>query len=74
MAWRDKKLYRSRSERMVGGVCGGLAEYTGIDTAIWRVIMLLVALPGGISILLYLIMWIVIPLEPKRKQVRNEAE
>ena len=73
MGLRDKRIYRSRSNRMLGGVCGGLEDYTGIDVTIWRLIMIVIALPGGLSILIYLIMWIVIPLEPTRKQVVNKG-
>ena len=59
----EKKLYRSRRNRMIGGVCGGLAEYLGVDPTVVRVIMALATFVGGMSILVYLIMWLLIPEE-----------
>lgn len=59
-----KRLYRSRTNKVIAGVCGGLAEYFKIDPVILRVIFLLIALPGGISILVYFIFWIVMPKRP----------
>ena len=58
-----KKLYRSRRNRMIGGVCGGLADYLGVDPTVVRVIMALATFVGGMSILVYLIMWLLIPEE-----------
>lgn len=59
-----KRLYRSRSNKVIAGVCGGLAEYLNIDPTIMRLIFLLIALPGGISILVYFIFWVVMPKHP----------
>ena len=59
----EKKLYRSRRNRIIGGVCGGLAEYLGMDPTVVRVIMALATFVGGMSILVYLIMWLLIPEE-----------
>lgn len=59
-----KRLYRSRRERMIGGVCGGLAEYLDTDPTIIRLALALSVLLGGAGILAYLIMWIIIPEEP----------
>ena len=58
-----KRLYRSRDERMLGGVCGGLAEYLHTDPTLIRVLFVLFALAGGPGIIAYLIMWIIVPLE-----------
>jgi phage shock protein C len=59
-----KRLHRSRTNRMLGGVCGGLAEYFGIDPSIVRVIFVLLSLPGGIpGPLIYFILWLVVPEE-----------
>ena len=60
-----KRLYRSRTNKVVAGVCGGIGEYFNIDPVIPRIIFLLVALPGGISILVYFIFWLLIPKSPK---------
>ena len=59
-----KKLYRSRSDKMVAGICGGLEDYTGVDATVWRIIFFIIALPGGLSILIYFVLWLLIPLEP----------
>lgn len=61
-----KKLYRSMSDKKIAGVCGGLSQYFGIDPTIVRIIFVVLALPGGApGVLPYLILWLVVPLEPK---------
>ena len=57
------RLYRSKTESMIGGVCGGLGAYFGIDPTLVRLIFVLLAVFGGGGVLIYLILWIVIPLE-----------
>ncbi len=59
-----KRLYRSRTEKMLGGVCGGLADYLDIDVTIIRVLWVLASILGGSGALAYLVLWIVIPREP----------
>ncbi len=62
-----KKLYRSRTDKKIAGVCGGLAEYFGIDATIVRVIAVVLLIPGGLPGLLpYLILWVVVPEEPAK--------
>ena len=56
-----KRLYRSRTERQLAGVCGGLAEYFGVDPTIVRVLFIAFALLGGPGLLLYIILALVIP-------------
>ena len=57
-----KKLYRSRENRWIAGVCGGLAEYFNIDVTIVRLVAVALLLPGGLpGIIPYIIMWIVVP-------------
>ncbi|MGB4592602.1 MAG: PspC domain-containing protein [Coriobacteriia bacterium] len=70
----EKKLYRSRADRMVAGVCGGLAEYFDLDPTVVRVAVVLIALltQGGIF-LAYLIMAIVVPEEPLPAQATPPA-
>jgi phage shock protein PspC (stress-responsive transcriptional regulator) len=58
----DKKLMRSRTDKMIGGVCGGLARYLEIDSTVVRVIFALALFFGGAGGLLYLILWFVMPL------------
>lgn len=56
------RLYRSRKDHMVAGVCGGLGEYLGIDSTLVRLFFVLLALPGaGIGFALYLILWVILP-------------
>lgn len=59
-----KRLYRSRKERMIAGVCSGLAEYFDMDPTWMRLIFVIFLLLGGSAILVYAIMWLVVPLEP----------
>lgn len=59
-----KRLTRSKSEKMIAGVCGGLAMYLGLDPTLVRLIFLLVSLAGGQGVLIYLLMWVITPQEP----------
>jgi phage shock protein C len=59
----EKRLQRSRTEKMIGGVCGGLADYFTVDPTIVRVLWVLLALLGGAGILLYVILWVIMPLQ-----------
>lgn len=59
-----QRLYRSRSNRSIAGICGGLAEYFTLDPTLLRLLTLFLILFGGLSIWAYIILWIVIPQEP----------
>jgi len=59
-----KKLYRSRENAMVGGVCAGLAEYFNIDPSLARLATVLLVFPGGLSFWAYIVAWIIIPQKP----------
>ena len=59
----NRRLLRSRTDRMIGGVCGGLAQYFGLDSSALRVIPALLIMFGGMSVWVYLILWLVIPEE-----------
>ncbi len=59
---RDR-LYRSRKTRVLGGVCGGFAEYFNLDPVLVRIIFVIISLINGLGILLYIILWIVLPEE-----------
>jgi phage shock protein C len=67
------KLYRSRTDRMVGGVCGGLGQYLGIDPVIVRLFFVVLAFANGIGVLIYLVMWIIIPYEGQSDVTMREA-
>lgn len=64
-----RRLTRSRTDKKIAGVCGGLAKYFGIDPVIPRVIALVLLLGAGTGILAYVICWIVIPMEPESSTV-----
>jgi len=57
------KLYRSSREKMLGGVCGGLADFFGLDVTVIRLIFVLMAILGGHGVLIYLLLWIIAPQE-----------
>jgi phage shock protein PspC (stress-responsive transcriptional regulator) len=56
-------LRRSSTDRWLGGVCGGLASFTGLDTWLWRLALTLLLILGGTGFLVYVLMWILVPLE-----------
>ena len=59
----QSRLMRSRSDRMLGGVCGGLAAYLRIDATIIRLLFVLMALGSGAGVFIYLVLWFVLPVE-----------
>jgi phage shock protein C len=69
-----KRLYRSRSDRIIGGVCGGLGEYLSIDPTLIRILYVLFALTGGSGIFIYLILLLIIPEEPWEKEPTADTE
>lgn len=58
-------LRRSRDDRLLGGVCGGIARVTGVESWIWRLLFALLALCAGTGVVLYLLMWILLPANPR---------
>jgi phage shock protein PspC (stress-responsive transcriptional regulator) len=63
MAKKKKVLFRSESDRMIAGVCAGIAEHFDIDLTIVRVLWILLTLMGFSGVFVYLILWLVIPTE-----------
>ena len=61
----SKRLYLSRRENSIAGVCGGIAEWLEIDPTIVRLIFVALAVAGGPGLLIYIVLWIVIPEEPE---------
>jgi phage shock protein C len=59
-----EKLYRSRTNRQVAGVCGGLAKRFNVDVTLVRVLFVLLGIFGGSGIVLYIALWIIVPNEP----------
>ncbi|MFH0966384.1 MAG: PspC domain-containing protein [Methanobacteriota archaeon] len=60
-----KRIYRSRSDKIIAGICGGLGKYLDIDPVFIRIIFIILVLTVGSGLLIYLIAWILIPLEPE---------
>lgn len=67
-----RTLYRSRKNRVIAGVCGGLGEYLDIDPAIIRIVWILLTFLGGMSIVVYLLAWVILPDEKTKKNVIEE--
>jgi phage shock protein C len=61
-----KRLYRSKKEKMIAGICGGIAEYMNVDPTVIRLLWVLFSLLGGSGIIAYIICWIIIPINPKQ--------
>lgn len=55
------RMSRSRADRMLGGVCGGLGKYLGINSNLVRLFFVLFTLTGGFGVLLYLVLWLIFP-------------
>lgn len=58
-----KKVYRSKTDKMLGGVCGGLADYFNVDVVLIRLLWVFAILAGGIGVIAYIAAWIIIPEE-----------
>ncbi len=69
----QKKLYRSETNRMLGGVCGGLGEYFDIDPTFIRLLFVIITFSGGAGVLAYLILWIVVPSESSINLTSDEV-
>ncbi len=61
----NKRLYRTR-DSIIAGVCGGVAEFFGLDVSLIRIATLILILFGGLSIWVYLILWLIVPKAPQR--------
>lgn len=70
----DEKLYRSRTHRVIAGVCGGLGGYFDIDPVLVRALFAVAALGGGFGLLMYIVLWVVIPEEPRGEGIQEVGE
>lgn len=61
-----KRLYLSAKDKKIGGVCGGLGEYFDKDPTIFRVLFVFITLLFGSGLLLYIIMWLIVPKNPSK--------
>lgn len=68
-----RKIYRSREDRMIGGICGGLAEYFDVDSTLIRLALLILFFASGVGLLVYIVAWIVVPEKPLREDKNNNA-
>lgn len=71
----QKRLYRSRNDRVISGVCSGIGKYLNIDPTLIRILAVLVAIWSfGTAILLYLALAIIVPLEPDQELVQRSSD
>lgn len=68
-----KKLYRSEKEKVIAGVAGGLADFFGLDPTLIRIFFVLITFFGGSGILLYIILWLLIPDEKNKGVASSET-
>jgi len=73
-SYNPHRLYRSHNHNVIGGVCGGVAEYFDIDVSLVRIIAFLLLFIGGMSFLVYIILWIAVPLRPVEKYSYDSYE
>ncbi len=71
MVQNARKLYRSADDRVIAGICGGLADYFGLQASQLRLVTLILILFGGLSLWVYVILWILLPLGPHRIEGRQ---
>lgn len=67
-----KRLYRSRGDRRLAGVCAGIADYLGVDATLVRIAWVLLAIAGGPGVLLYIVLAAIVPEEPEFVQASAE--
>ncbi len=73
-AQQPKKLYRSKSDRMIAGVCGGAAKYLNLDPQIVRIVWALSVFAGGVGLVAYIAAWIVVPENPHEEEPPAKKE
>ena len=69
-----KKLYRSRTDKVLGGVCGGIADYFQVDPTLIRLLAVILFFAEGIGFLFYIIAWMIIPERGEESFIDVEAE
>jgi phage shock protein C len=71
---QSKRILRSRNDRMIAGVAGGLANYFGIDPLIVRIVLLFLAFFNGLGTLIYLTLWLLVPNEDSTGDTRANVQ
>ncbi|OYD13813.1 hypothetical protein CH333_09760 [candidate division WOR-3 bacterium JGI_Cruoil_03_44_89] len=69
-----KRLYRSKKDKIIGGVCGGIGEYFDIDPVLVRILWLLFTFLGGAGILAYIIAWVAVPSSEAKGKAEKKEE
>lgn len=69
---KNKKIYRNQTNELVAGVCSGLADYFEIDATLVRIIFVVLGIGGGSGVLIYLVLWFVIPRENEVNMGKEE--
>lgn len=65
------RLYRSETDRVLGGVCGGIAEKYDVDPSVVRLATIIIMFSGGIGLPAYLVAWLIIPTEKEVKDIEQ---
>ncbi len=73
MSKNTRRLYRSRSNRQIAGVCGGIAEFFDLDPTLIRLFFVFAFLLGGHGLLVYLVLWLIVPEEPASQAVIDQS-
>ena len=68
----SKRLQRSESDRFLTGVCGGIADYTGIDSTLIRVLFAVFTLLGFSGVFVYIVAWLLMPAESERRSLLEQ--
>jgi phage shock protein C len=66
-----KKVYRSREDKIIAGVCGGIAEYLDVDSVWIRLVAVLLVFLSGIGLVMYIVAWIIMPKNPNQKMAED---
>jgi len=69
-----KRLYRSKKNKVIAGVSGGLGEYLDVDPVLFRIAFIVAAFAGGAGILAYIIAWIIMPEQPREEPMSTPTE
>jgi phage shock protein C len=74
MTDKQRRLYRSRTNKVIAGVCGGLSEYLNVDTTVVRLVWILITLFGGAGVVAYILAYLIIPIRPKEADDMNKQD